>query len=108
MHTGARVWRSDLSTIDTAFLIADALTAGCYFTATTPEETELRELVETLYRRVDWRWSQGGAATFRQGWKSECGFLNYGWDGYDESIVLYILALIATGSELGLAVQAHE
>jgi len=93
MHSGARVWRSELSTIDTAFLIAGALTAGQYFTANTPEETELRELVETLYSRVDWQWSQGGAATIRQGWKPECGFLNYGWDGYNESIVLYVLAL---------------
>lgn len=93
MHTGARVWRSELSTIDTSFLIAGALTAGSYFTASTPEETELRELVETLYRRVDWRWSQGEAATIRQGWKPECGFLNYGWDGYNESIILYVLAL---------------
>lgn len=93
MHTGARVWRSELSTIDTSFLIAGALTAGSYFTANTPEETELRELVETLYGRVDWRWSQGEAATIRQGWKPECGFLNYGWDGYNESIILYVLAL---------------
>lgn len=75
MHTGARVWRSELSTIDSALLLAGALTASRYFTANTPEETELRELVETLYLRVDWRWSQGGAATIRQGWKPECGFL---------------------------------
>ena len=93
MHTGARVWRSELSTIDSALLIAGALTAGRYFTANTPDETELRELVETLYLRVDWRWSQGGAATIRQGWKPESGFLHYGWDGYNESIVLYVLAM---------------
>jgi len=93
MHTGARVWRSELSTIDSALLLAGALTASMYFTANTPEETELRELVEMLYLRVDWRWSQGGAATIRQGWKPECGFLHYGWDGYNESIVLYVLAM---------------
>ncbi len=93
MHTGARAWRSELSTIDTSFLIAGALTAGSYFTASTPGETELREIAETLYRRVDWRWAQGNAATIRLGWKPECGFLNYGWDGYNESIILYILAL---------------
>lgn len=93
LHTGARVWRSELSMIDTALLIAGALTASMYFTAKTPEETELRELVETLYLRVDWQWSQGGAATIRQGWKPECGFLHYGWDGYNEGIVLYILAI---------------
>jgi hypothetical protein len=93
LHTGARVWRCELSMIDTALLIAGALTAGMYFTADTPEETELRELVETLYLRIDWRWSQGGAATIRQGWKPECGFLHYGWDGYNEAIVLYVLAM---------------
>jgi len=93
MHTGARIWRSELSTIDSALLIAGALTASMYFTTNTPEETELRELVETLYLRVDWRWSQGGAATIRQGWKPECGFLHYGWDGYNESIILYVLAM---------------
>jgi hypothetical protein len=81
--------------IDTALLIAGALAAGMYFSANTREETELRELVEALYLRVDWRWSQGGAATIRQGWKPECGFLHYGWDGYNEAIILYVLA---TGS----------
>jgi hypothetical protein len=93
MYTGARVWRSELSTIDSALLLAGALTASMYFTASTPEETEPRELVEMLYLRVDWRWSQGGAATIRQGWKPECGFLHYGWDGYNESIILYVFAM---------------
>jgi hypothetical protein len=93
MQTGVRVWRSELSTIDTALLIAGALTASRYFTANTPDETELRQVVEMLYLRIDWPWSQGGAATIRQGWKPECGFLHYGWDGYNESIVLYVLAL---------------
>ena len=93
MHTGARVWRSELSTIDTALLIVGALTASMYFTADTPDELELRELVDALYRRIDWRWAQDAAETLRQGWKPECGFLHYGWEGYSEAIVLYVLAL---------------
>lgn len=101
MHSGAREWRSELSTIDTALLIAGALTAGQYFSANTPNETELRALAETLYLRVDWRWAQGGAATIRQGWKPECGFLNYGWDGYNESIILYALARGSPAHPLG-------
>ncbi len=92
-RTGARVWRSELSMIDTALLIAGALTASMYFRADTPEETEVRELVDVLYRRIDWRWAQGGLVTIRQGWKPECGFLHYGWEGYSEAIVLYVLAL---------------
>ena len=93
MHTGARVWRSELSMVDTALLIAGALTAGRYFTANTAAEFELRELVDALYRRIDWRWAQNGGDTIRQGWKPECGFLHYGWEGYNEAIVLYVLAL---------------
>ena len=92
-HTGTRVWRSELSMIDTALLIAGALTAGMYFDANTRDEIELREIVDMLFRRIDWRWSQDGGATLRQGWKPECGFLHYGWEGYNEAIVLYVLAL---------------
>jgi len=31
--------------------------------------------------------------TINHGWKPESGFLHYGWDGYNEAIVLYALAL---------------
>jgi hypothetical protein len=93
MHTGARVWRSELSIVDSALLIAGTLTAGGYFTANTAAEIQLRELVEVLYRRVDWRWAQNGGTTINHGWKPESGFLHYGWDGYNEAIVLYVLAL---------------
>ena len=31
MKTGRRVWKCELSTIDTTYLIAGALTAACYF-----------------------------------------------------------------------------
>ena len=101
METGKRVWRSELSMVDTALLIAGALTARMYFTSDTAAEAELRKLAETLYLRVDWPWSEGGAATIRQGWKPECGFLHYGWDGYNEAIVLYILAAGSPTHPLG-------
>jgi hypothetical protein len=92
-RTGARVWRSELSMIDTALLIAGALAASLYFTADTADEIELRELVEFLYRRIDWQWAQDDCDTIRQGWKPECGFLHYGWEGYSEAILLYVLAM---------------
>ena len=91
--SGKRVWQCELSMIDTALLMAGALAARAYFDADTAAERELRELVETLYRRIDWRWAQDGGLTIRQGWKPECGFLHYGWEGYSEAIVLYALAL---------------
>jgi hypothetical protein len=91
--SGARVWRSELSMIDTALLIAGALTARMYFTSGAADEIALRDLVDKLYRRIDWHWAQNGKATIMQGWKPECGFLHYGWEGYNEAIVLYVLAL---------------
>ena len=91
--SGARVWRSELSMVDTALLIAGALTARMYFTSDAAGEIALRDLVDKLYRRIDWHWAQNGKATIMQGWKPECGFLHYGWEGYNEAIVLYVLAL---------------
>ena len=93
MHSGARVWQSELSLIDTALLLAGMLTAAAYFTATLPAEVELRELADALYRRVDWRWAQRDGSCVVHGWKPECGFLNYGWEGYSEAILLYVLGL---------------
>ncbi|MEO6865060.1 MAG: hypothetical protein ABI229_06395, partial [Gemmatimonadaceae bacterium] len=93
MQSGLRVWRSELSMIDTALLMAGVLTAREYFNAPTAQETELRQIAEELYLNVDWLWSQNGGATIMQGWKPESGFLHYGWEGYTEGIVLYVLAM---------------
>ena len=90
---GTRVWRCELSMIDTVLLVAGALAAARYFGADTAAEAELRDNADLLYRRIDWCWSQDGGSTIMQGWKPECGFLHYGWEGYSEAIVLYVLAL---------------
>jgi hypothetical protein len=93
MKTGARAWQCELSIIDTALLIAGMLSSAAFFTRTTPLETELRELADTLYRRVDWRWAQADGAAVVHGWKPNHGFLSYGWEGYSEALVLYVLGL---------------
>ena len=93
MHSGRRVWLSELSLIDTAILIVGFLTAATYFDAESVDEAEIRRLAEALYARVDWRWAQPEGSAVTQGWKPECGFLNYGWEGYSEAILLYVLGL---------------
>jgi len=92
MRTGARVWQCELSLIDTALLLAGILTAASYFNGD-GDESEIRALADALYRRVDWRWAQNGTETVSQGWKPECGFLHYGWEGYNEATILYVLGL---------------
>ena len=93
MRTGRRAWRCELSTVDSAFLLAGALTAGMYFAADRPDENEIRRLADALYQRADWQWAQDGGSTITHGWKPESGFLKYRWEGYDEALLLYILAL---------------
>jgi len=93
MRTGRRAWQCELSTIDTALLLAGALTAGMYFEADATDENEIRSLADRLYRRADWQWAQNRGATVTHGWKPESGFLNYRWEGYDEAMLLYILGL---------------
>jgi hypothetical protein len=93
MHSGLRAWRCELSSIDTAMLVAGLLTAAAYFDGATAEEAELRGLAQRLYERVDWRWAQHGSSAVVLGWKPECGFLNYGWQGYNEAMLLYVLGL---------------
>lgn len=93
MVSGRRVWECELSTIDTAFLLAGMLTAAAYFAENTRDEYEIRTLADTLYRRADWQWAQDGGRTLCQGWKPESHFLPYRWQGYDEAMFLYVLGL---------------
>jgi hypothetical protein len=94
MDTGRRAWESELSTIDTAIFISGALTAANYFKGINKEEKEIRDLAESLYKRIDWRWALNNGIMICHGWKPESGFLNYYWDeGYSEAIILYVLAL---------------
>ncbi len=95
MTTGRRVWECELSTIDTAFLVAGMLTAAAYFDRDSYVETELRSIADALYRRVDWKWAANGGPTLTHGWKPEDGgaFLPHRWTGYDEAVLMYILAL---------------
>lgn len=93
MQGGRRVWECELSLIDTALLIAGMLTAASFFGGSGVRETRIRTLADALYRRVDWRWAQNDGGTLAQGWKPECGFLHYGWEGYNEATILYVLAI---------------
>ena len=58
METGERFETVELSTIDTALLMAGALAAAQYFVGDAADEVELRRLAEALYARVDWTWAQ--------------------------------------------------
>lgn len=91
--TGERRWNSEVSSIDTALLLAGVLTARQYFRA----DPEIVRLATKIYDRVDFRWMlNGDAHLLSHGWKPETGFLKPRWDTYSEDTILYLLAIGST------------
>ncbi len=90
---GQRVWRSEVSSIDTALFVAGALLAGERFGG------EVKSLADELYQRVDFQWmlTDGGAkpneTLLCHGWKPESGFLASRWNNYSEHLLLSLLAI---------------
>ena len=93
VKTGQRFTPSELSTIDTALLMAGVLFVQGYFDEATPDEAAIRATADSLYRRVDWRWAQNYPPAITLGWSPDSGFLPYDWRGYNEGMILYVLAL---------------
>jgi hypothetical protein len=89
-HTGHRVWQCELSTIDTALLLAGVLTAQQCFAS----DTEIVRMAQEIYERVDFSWMLDPATNFmRMGWKPESGFLRALWRDYRENLILSALAI---------------
>jgi hypothetical protein len=93
METGRRAHRCELSSVDTAFLLAGMLAAATYFRRETEAEKEIRRLADDLFRKADWQWMQNRATAVSHGWTPEKGFLRYRWHGYDEALIVYLLGL---------------
>ncbi len=93
MKTGARSGPIEVSTVDTALLLGGVLFCQSYFDQPDPGEVEIRKLAEEIYARVDWRWAQVRMPAISHGWTPEGQFLPYDWRGYNEAMLVYILAL---------------
>jgi hypothetical protein len=93
MKTGHRVGDIELSTVDTALLLGGMLFCQSYFASADTKEIEIRQLVEEIFGRVNWRWAQVRGPAISHGWTPENGFLEYDWRGYNEAMLVYILAL---------------
>ena len=100
-ETGHRFQDVELSTMDSALLLAGALFCQSYFDRDEPEEAQVRALAESLYARVDWRWAQVRPPMVVHGWDPEHGFLPYDWRGMNESMLVPILALGSPAHALG-------
>ena len=92
-ESGTRFETVELSTMDSALLLAGALFCQSYFDGSNPDEGEIRLLADSLYRRADWKWTQVRPPPLALGWSPEEGPLPYDWRGYNETMVLHVLAL---------------
>ena len=93
MRSGARAHESEVSTVDTALLLAGVLFVQSYFDTPDPQDMEIRTLAEEIYRRVDWTWAQPRPPAVALAWTPEEGFASLDWNGYNEAMLVYLLAL---------------
>src|SRR6266851_4425615 len=105
MNDGHRAGKCELSTVDSAFLLAGMLMAGAFFDADVAVEREIRETADALLRRADWQWALYGVPCTANGWPTkavedvtiihggtpENGFISYRYQGYDESLLMHVL-----------------
>ncbi|HEX6245694.1 MAG TPA: glucoamylase family protein [Polyangiales bacterium] len=104
---GLRFVGSELSTVDTALMLGGVLLAQSYFDGKTRQEREIRELADRIYQRVDWAWAQSRPPAISHGWRPEDGFLSHDWDGYNEAMLVYILALGSPTHPVGPEAWEH-
>ena len=83
----------ELSSVDTALLMMGVLFAQAYYDSDDPREREIRRIADQLYRKVDWTWLQQREPLISMGWFPESGFIVHDWMGYNEAMLLYVLAL---------------
>jgi hypothetical protein len=93
MRTAERFQTVELSTVDTSLLMAGVLFAQSYFDRGDATETAIRAAAEELYERVDWPFAQARRPAISMGWTPEEGLHSYDWRGYNEAMIVIVLAL---------------
>jgi hypothetical protein len=88
-----KFWKCEISSIDTALLMAGVLFARSYFAGDSADELEIRSLADQLYRRVEWDWLLRDTGLIGHGWTPETGMIEYEYRGLNEAMLLYLLAL---------------
>jgi hypothetical protein len=93
-ETGKRVWQSEYSTIDTAFVIAGGLYAAKLF-----DDPEISKVSHDIYNKADFLhfMTDGGSEPDRRtltlSYSIECGYAAYQWSIYAEQMLLLILGM---------------
>jgi hypothetical protein len=83
----------EVSSVDTSLLLGGVLFAQSYYDRDDPAEGEIRDLADQLYRNVEWPWLQERDPLISMGWVPEDGVIKHDWAGYNEAMLVYVLAL---------------
>lgn len=95
--TAPTFWNSELSTIDTALLIAGVLSVRNYFDDETDgEEKLIRDDATFIVDRVEWDRFLNKDKHILHAWTPETGMYKGVYRGYSEALLLYIIALGST------------
>lgn len=86
---GQRAWQCEVSTIDTALLLAGVLTVRSAFS----DDPALTRACDQLAQRIDWPVFLTSAGVLSHGWKPESGALPWSWSHFSEHILLTLLAI---------------
>ena len=95
---GQRRWQSELSSIDSALMFAGLAFAADYFGEPIAQD------VNTILSRIDWSFMLRPGGLLSHGWRPEAiggrrkghgndGFIRSDWTGYNEALLLVLLAL---------------
>ena len=101
MKTGQRYHDCELSSVDTALLLAGILASAAFFDGQASDEVEIRHLALAIYGRVDWTFMERETGLISMGWHPEPGLpdhnrqglINANWARYNEGMLVYLLAL---------------
>ncbi len=92
VNTGQPLSGSEVSSIDTAWLMCGVLYARAYF-----NDATITSLATQLYEQVNWPWMLNGTSTFDMAWypstDSSPGFSSSYYNVFCELMALYLLAM---------------
>lgn len=80
--------------VETAFLVEGLLAVKHYFTGSDAVETEIRSVIDTLWKEVEWNWfRQGGQDVLYWHWSPRHDWkMNMQIRSWNEALIVYILA----------------
>jgi predicted esterase len=91
---GKRFKTVELSSIDTGLLLAGVLSCMTYFDGKNETEQYIRQTADAIFRRVEFDFFLNDQCRLSMGWFPERdGFLCADWRGYNEAMLLNIMAL---------------